>query len=411
MDWEEMNRQNRENNLDRRPRTQQELRNRNARRDQPSLDNAAPHRRSSGTGTGSGDRVRRAKRSGADRNTARRSPRKAPRQTLKKERTPARRPRRRSRDPETVVHWSDPKPFVRRTFYWKLAATLAVVLAVMLCFSIFFKVGRITISGTEKYTPEAVLEASGIQRGESLLGMNRNKKANNILSALPYVKEVQIGIKLPDTVNISIVELAVTYAVEDTEGRWWLMDSGCKLMEGVSQTEAQSHTQVVGLVITDPQVGSEITPLENSTPTETAQPATEETQETAEETTESTQAPATEETVAAGSTKTKVEAVREILKALEANNLMGEIRQVDVTFLYSITLQYEDRLEIRLGQPENLTYKVNYMAQALTQIADYQIGTLDVTFDGTEEARFIPQQTESPEETTEETMQQTVPEE
>ena len=35
---------------------------------------------------------------------------------------PARRPRRRSWDPETQVHWSDPKPFDRRAFYWKLAA-------------------------------------------------------------------------------------------------------------------------------------------------------------------------------------------------------------------------------------------------------------------------------------------------
>ena len=90
---------------------------------------------------------------------------------------------------------------------------------------------------------------------------------------------------------------------------------------------------------------------------------------------------------------------------------MGEIRQVDVTFLYSITLNYEDRLEIRLGQPENLTYKVDYMSKALTQIADYQIGTLDVTFDGTEEARFIHQETESTEETTENTTADTVPEE
>lgn len=372
-------------------------------------------REKSSTRRTSGNRSAGRKPAGTNRPAERRRTRQTPRRAPKKETAKERRPRRRSQNPETAVHWSDPKPFVRRTFYWKLAATLAVVLAVMLCFSIFFKVGRIAISGTEKYTPEAVLEASGIQRGESLLGLSRNKKANNILSALPYVKEVQIGIKLPDTVNISIVELAVTYAIEDTEGRWWLMDSGCKLVEGVSQAEAQSHTQVIGLVITEPQVGSVITPLENTAPTETAPQTTDETGETTEETTEpttvSTETAASGETAAAGSTKSKVEAVREILKALEANNLMGEIRQVDVTFLYSITLQYEQRLEIRLGQPENLTYKVNYMAKALTQIADYQIGTLDVTFDGTEEARFIPQETEPSEETAPETTAETQSEE
>ena len=418
MDWEDTNRPSRENETDGRPRTQEELRSRNARRSQPNLDNG---RRESRTARERGETGGRASSSGGDsaRQRSRRTRRERAWQDAapagRRKAAPARRPRRRSRDPETQVHWSDPKPFDRRAFYWKLAATLAVVLAVLMGFSIFFKVGKITISGMEKYTPEAVLEASGIQRGESLLGLNQNKKANNILSALPYVKEVQIGIKLPDTVNISIVELAVTYAVSDTEGRWWLMDSGCKLVEGVSQTEAQSHTQVAGLVITDPQVGSEITPLENTVPAETVPQTTDETGETAAETTESDTAPTETavpgETAAAGSTKTKVEAVREILKALEANNLMGEIRQVDVTFLYSITLQYEDRLEIRLGQPDNLTYKVNYMAQAVAQIADYQIGTLDVTFDGTEEARFIPQETESTEETVPETGTDTASEE
>ena len=411
MDQEERNRQDREQYGDRRPRTQRELQNRNARRQRPSLDNGS-RRKNSGEAARtsrpadrrSGGKARRARRADAP---------KAASDQSRAQTAWTRRTRRRSRDPEMQVHWSDPKPFVRRTFYWKLAATLAVVLAVMLCFSIFFKVGRIAISGTEKYTPEAVLEASGIQRGESLLGLSRNKKANNILSALPYVKEVQIGIKLPDTVNISIVELAVTYAVEDTEGRWWLMDSGCKLVEGVSQAEAQNHTQVVGLVIADPQVGSLITPMENVAPTETVPETTEGAGETTEPTEQTAQTETTVpgETTAAGSTKTRVETVQEILKALEANNLMGEIRQVDVTFLYSITLRYEDRLEIHLGQPEDLTYKVNYMAKALTQIADYQIGTLDVTFDGTEEARFIPRETESPEETTPETAADTVPEE
>ena len=397
MDQEELNRRRSQadGGWDSRPITPEEMRARNARRQRPELDSSPEGpRRKRRTGPGangnpggndSGPRRKRtsARRSGPKADTARQ---KSPQ---KKERTRTRR---------EEIHWTDPKPFIRKTFVIKLAAALAVTLAVFFGFSVFFKVRNISVSGMEKYTPEAVLSASGIQRGDSLLSLGKAQKAGNILSGLPYVKEVQIGIKLPDTVNINIVELDVTYSISDSEGRWWLMDSGCKLVEGVSADEAAQHTKVTGLVIQNPQIGQTAEPMEEKLPEPADTAATGEAGAEPSETEASSepQPVVTSPQSLTGSQISKLEAVSRILQALEKNNLMGEIQFVDVTFLYNITLQYGQRFSVWLGGPEELEEKVDYMAQAVQQLQDYEIGVLDVTFEDEKQVRFIPAEAEEP---------------
>lgn len=346
------------------------MQRRNARRERPALDEQSRRGRSKPAA-----RAERPERSGKAGRSRPQEPRKKARRQ-----EPKRRPHRRAA-PAEEIHWTDPQPFNRRAFFWKLIATLAVALAIFLGFSIFFKVERIYVSGTEKYTPEAVLEASGIGIGENLIGLSKAQKARNILSNLPYVKEVQIGIKLPDTVNISIVELAVTYSIQDSEGRWWLIDSQGKVVEGVSAAEAKGHTSVLGLLIQDPVPGQIFTPVEEKLPTEPDLTEPDQSEPGMTETAELTEsAPAvTSPNAINGSNTTKFAAMTEILQALEANNLMGEIRSLDLTYLYYITMQYEQRYEIRLGEPNDLTLKIGYMVQAVKELPDYQVGVLDLS--------------------------------
>ncbi len=117
-----------------------------------------------------------------------------------------------------------PKALPRRKLLWKLLTTAAVAAALVLGLTIFFKVQNVNVTGNEKYTAETIFAASGIEKGENLLTFGKSRAAGRILAELPYVSQVQIGIKLPNTVNIDIVELEVSYAVRASDGAWWLMD-------------------------------------------------------------------------------------------------------------------------------------------------------------------------------------------
>ena len=142
-----------------------------------------------------------------------------------------------------AVIYTQPKAFNRDKLIIQITTVAAVVLAVILGLSVFFKVKVITVSGAEVYSSWAVREASGISEGENLLTFSKIRAASQIKAKLPYVEKVRIGIKLPDTVNIMVKEASVVYAIRDAEGTWWLMDSEGRVIESSRAVSTMLFTE------------------------------------------------------------------------------------------------------------------------------------------------------------------------
>ena len=73
------------------------------------------------------------------------------------EQTPVKRP------PAQEVVYTQPEPLDRKKLALRLLTVVAVVLALFMGCSIFFKVENITVSGNQKYDVWTVREASGIE--------------------------------------------------------------------------------------------------------------------------------------------------------------------------------------------------------------------------------------------------------
>lgn len=282
---------------------------------------------------------------------------------------------RRSKSPEVV--YTQPKAFQRKRFFLYLLTVVAVVLALTLGMSLFFNVKLpVYVSGTNKYTPIDIAEASGIQEGENLLTLNKSKIAGKIKTQLPYVDTVRIGIRLPNTVNIEITEFDVVYAIQAEDGQWWLMTSGGRIVEQTNAVQADSYTKVIGVQIVQPQVGQQAVAAQPEEPTEETTEA--ETQAEGEDATEAPTAPAvTPVTVFASE---QLSMAIKILQALEDNSVLGGVDSVDVTELYNLELWYEERYQVMLGDGNGLDRKILAMKQAIAQMTDYQRGELDVSF-------------------------------
>lgn len=294
----------------------------------------------------------------------------------------ARRTVRPPREDIPEVVYTMPQPFRRGRFLVKLISVVAVVMALMLAVSIFFKVDTITVTGAQKYTAWMVREASGIEEGDGLLTLSKARAAGKIQSALAYVDEVKISIKLPGTVNIEITELAVTYAVEAQDTTWWLITSDGRVVEQVDASTASGYTRLYGVLADAPRVGQQMTVVEDLTQTE-ATDATEETQPGDELVTLPTQTAVTN--------AQRFQAALTIFQSLEANGVIGQVASVNVESLSDIGLQYGQRFEVKLGDSENLAYKIDYMATAINQMAEYQSGILDVSFEYSEQGIFTPE--------------------
>lgn len=253
--------------------------------------------------------------------------------------------------PEVV--YSQPKPFNRSRLIMRLVTILAVVVAIGMGLSIFFKVQTITVVGAEKYSAWSVSEASGLAEGDSLLFFGRASAAGKIIHKLPYVKSVRFRIELPGTVNIIIEESQVTYTAQDTNGDWWLLTSEGRVVEKTDSTTSLSTAAITGIQLRDPTIGE--------------------------------LAVAAEETAAEGQLITVTNADRlavalEVFRALEANEVLGKVASVDVTSLQSIELWYGAQYQIKLGDRFEMEYKIAAVKQAVSQLSQYQTGVLDASF-------------------------------
>ena len=282
----------------------------------------------------------------------------APATKVQKKTTQRSQPVRKVRPTPDVVY-TPAKPFSRSRLLLQLTSVVAVVLALTFGLSIFFKVEKVMVYGAEKYDAWTVKEASGIQEGDNLLGFGEIKAVGKIQAALPYVKDVRIGIKLPDTVNIVIEELDVAYSVLDGANRWWLITADGKVVDQVDAATADSYTKILGVQIADPVAGQQASGWEHQVDSDD---------------------PTAETIVITASAQERLNTALSILQYLEDNSIMGLVATVDVEDLADIELWYGQQYQVRLGDSSQLSYKIRCMCEAVAQLKEYDTGLLDISF-------------------------------
>ncbi len=271
-------------------------------------------------------------------------------------------PVRRARSaPAPDVVYTQPGPFNKERFVLYLLTVVAVVLALLFGMSIFFKTDRdkILISGTQKYTAYDVWKVCGIKDGENLLTLREPEISGRILEALPYVKQARVGIKLPDTVNIEIVEFEVVYSLEATDGSWWLMRGDGKVVEKTNPADAERHTKIKGVRLANPVAGEQAV-AEEQEPDATTE--------------------AGQETPVTVLGSERLEILLSILGYLESNGIIGDAASIDVTNPNNLELWHGDRFQVILGDRTDLDHKLKSMKAAMEQMESYSSGMLDVSF-------------------------------
>ena len=273
----------------------------------------------------------------------------------------------RPKQPTPAVIYTQPAAFNRNRLIIQLVTVTAVVLALVIGLSVFFKVEHIYVSGAKVYSESSITEVCGISKGDNLLTFSHARAAALIQANRPYVREVRFGIKLPDTVNIIVEEDDVVYAIKDQTGQWWLMNSDGRVVEQGNNAKITNNTQVLGVSLQDP------VPNERGVALESA-PAAEENAAAAEGETVPSSVPVT--TTGAQ----RLDAALQILKALEDNDIVGSAASVDVSRIDDIILWYGTRYQVNLGDNTRLEHKIACMNAVIAQMSEYQSGVLDCSF-------------------------------
>lgn len=145
----------------------------------------------------------------------------------------------------------------------KLLSMLAICVVVVLALTLFFRVDTIEVSGMERYSRQNILDAAGIKIGDNLFLMNKYGVENHIRTCLPYLEEVHINRKLPDTLVIQVQECGQPLAVEQKDAEWLVSPKGL-FVEQLPPGTAKNYPVIYGCTLVDPEIGGKLTlPEEN----------------------------------------------------------------------------------------------------------------------------------------------------
>lgn len=229
----------------------------------------------------------------------------------------------------------------------RMLVAVAVVLLLML---VFFRVDRFEVTGAVRYTTEEVADASGVTVGDVLMGVSKTRAASRILTKLPYVEQVVVTKLLPGTIRFEVVEDTAAAVVTSEFGAGWLINDSGKLLERMDEVTETAYPVITGTALLLPTAGSE----------------------------------------ADYDDAEKGKMAMKVLSSLEVLGLTGYVQEICVEDLENVTVTYQERLEVQLGDGSDLDYKLQYMTQAAAQLGTADRGVLDLSFAAGSQAVFHP---------------------
>ena len=224
-------------------------------------------------------------------------------------------------------------------FIYKLLAAVAMIAAVVMGATVFFRVEEMVVQGNVRYNARQVIDASGIVQGDNLFGMNKFETARQIRRQLPYVEGVNIRRGWPDTLIVTVMECQAAARVNGEKGQWLISKSG-KVLE-LARGTVKNVVRVDGLNAVQPEAGLPLV--------------------------------VREEQQARGS------ALLLLLQALDNIELLDKVTYIDMTSPSRILMDLDERFVVKLPVVGDFDYLLGAMDKAVATLEEYETGTLDLT--------------------------------
>ena len=239
-------------------------------------------------------------------------------------------------------------------FLYKVLSMLVICGCLVAALTLFFRVNTIVVTGTQRYTQDQVTEASGVTAGDNLFLLNKYDVAAAIRTALPYVDEIRISRKLPDTLLIDIKECGTPVAAVQ-DGYAWLVSPSGRIVEQLSADEASGYATLTGCQLLAPSVGTSL-----ALATEYA------TQQTS---------------------------LLRLLAALEDEDMMGDVNAIHLGDASTLNMDYLDRFTVEMPYgADDYGWLMQVLKIAVGQLETNQTGTIRLNPDSEYQVRFMPGQ-------------------
>ena len=236
----------------------------------------------------------------------------------------------------------------RQTLNYLLIFLIALAIMTTLSLTVFFKIEKVEVSGNDKYAPQALVELSGIKRGDNLFRISEKQISRKLVEKYPYIQKVDVKRHFPSTVELAVTQETPLGAV-DTAAGYVVVGTTGRVLETGAQSVPSGLTVVTGMYLYEPVPGQMLGAYGKDK------------KEHAELEMEGFKM-----------LSYLVDAVRE--------TDFAKITMVDFSDRLNMMIVYDDRIIIELGSEADLVYKLSGVDKLIQeQLSDQFEGILDAT--------------------------------
>jgi len=221
---------------------------------------------------------------------------------------------------------------------------LAVILIFAVAVCLFFRVTEICVEGDAgDFDVDAIIEVSGIKKGQSIVMVRRSEASHAIQSTFPALSSASVSVRLPGIAVIKVNESHVR-ATLSCQGKSWVFDENGHV---ISEAEiGKQYLRVTGLEILEAKIGQELSVEKGK--------------------------------------ENALSYTKTILTQLEERNLYADVSTLSLENLANIEFCYKDSFTVKLGSGMKLEYKLEKFASAIEKIQEEgnHSGTIDLSEDG-----------------------------
>lgn len=211
-------------------------------------------------------------------------------------------------------------PFVRKVknivTYCSIVAVVLIV-CVILSLTVLFKTQSFEVTGNTKYNSDDIIATSGIKLKDNIFLANKKLARENLIAKYAYIEDAKVSFAIPDKITIEITEAVPAYMVKVTDKEYLVASQSGRILEQTDNKDRYDVPLFIGKDLKTDVVGGYI--------------------EYANATT--------------------LNIINEIITVFSDNGYKG-ITEIDATDTANVTFSYDDRIKVKLGLPEDISYKV-----------------------------------------------------
>lgn len=211
---------------------------------------------------------------------------------------------------------------------------IIITVFTVLSLTVLFRIKQFDISGTDMYSAEQIIEATGLAGDENLIRLDRDEIEKRLEAQLLYIEDAEITAQFPATLKIEITQAVVYAAVESGNDYYVISDTG-KILEKKEKSDIPAGLiRLVGCSVPERSLEDYKSALEIPQ-------------------------------ISFGDTRTQ-EAYFELIENLKLRGIQN-VTQIEIKDYLSISFVLENRIRVNVGSSVDIPYKMQYVEKILEE--------------------------------------------